>query len=458
MKSNDIVELLNVLGAPNSTTFVQDSNDQQTSTWTKLPNWDDFYQRFLFLVPKNDSDNNKKNINMLMQVILSIETIPVPPKIMQDILKLYIGKKNDDVLLHTAIQNPCFLTDTYSVLLSASPQLNNHPPPLSALWLLLHQCYACNNVNVAKSIIDFQPSVLKHANPMGLLPIHAAFGYRQNKRSDMVRLLLQEGVKRNIFEDGCGGVFSSSKTSDSSPIDLALYYLRQGYRNLVEDNDEDKEDIGDKWQCLSICYDVVKSSKPNFQLLNYIIQHSINMDHLVKDIVQRLDIDLNASDDLGMTPLLVAIQLRKVGYIKTLLKIRNGNCAKYRMPHCQIDHKIYRDCYPLHIALQLGLKWEDGLKHIHECYPEAVSIAIPFDESHLYPFMVAAGNNALEECYRLLQSDVGVVESCEVNDITMLQNMQFLLLKFIANDEGHYHFLMGAVLSVLIMIAYNYVA
>ena len=65
--------------------------------------------------------------------------------------------------------------------------------------------------------------------------------------------------------------------------------------------------------------------------------------------------------------------------------------------------KTSKGCYPIHIAIAVGLEWENGLNAIVQGYPNALSIWSP---TQLLPFMEAgAVNLSLDTIFHLLSAD-----------------------------------------------------
>lgn len=370
------------------------------------PNWDALTEHLQTVKKISIS------VKCMIKILLAFEANPVPPGIIKLLLEKY--------------SRPCIPCVDRETLRLASEschtneetmvQLLNHISAdlsLYASTALIHECAKLNNINVAKAIIGKYPEALNHCNQMGLRPIHATFSYqnRSAKRSDMVSLLLKEGSRHDIGgKNGCGGVFLQRELSNKShasfggsPIELALYYLRQKY------SEEGRSTCDDEWKCLKVCNEIIKSSISDFHLINYIIKLNIGMERLIGEIVQRFDIKLSDTDHNGTTPLVVAIEERKPSYIRSILEIEN--CAEQVINCCVVNGNDYKKCLPLHIALNEGITWNGGLKEIWESNKLASWNIDPV--TTLFPFMVAAQwkNNPLDDIYHLLQSNPGVVEN-----------------------------------------------
>ena len=405
--------MLNLLGAPIGTRFdfVENAFVPHYENWDGNPDWNAI-EKYLEQI---EQPSLSSPIKPLIDILLSYEDNPVPHQIIKLILEKLVTTYHsdicfDEVTMMTASKNIYTSQQTMLHLLDQVSTLQMEELEVFVSTKLIHECAKFNNINVARAIIVKYPRALDSCNPMGMRPIHAAFSYQNQsaKRSDMVRLLLSEGTKHDIGgPNGCGGVFLQRKSRGSnvggSPIELALYYLRQ---KIYE------EDCENEWECLLACVDVIKATIPDFQLVNYLIKLDISMEKLIEQIVNRFDIDLNDTDSSGMTPLIVAIQERKASYIRCLLKIQK--CATEAIRCCEVSGITYRNCLPLHIAVNEGITWDDGMKEILQANQLASGYFDPF--TGLFPFMVAAQwkNNSLDDMFNLLQSNPGVVESCIV--------------------------------------------
>jgi hypothetical protein len=70
---------------------------------------------------------------------------------------------------------------------------------------------------------------------------------------------------------------------------------------------------------------------------------------------------------------------------------------------------------PLHLALQTGKRWTEGVQHLLEVHPDSVGIRDP--DSSFYPFMLAACNCPdLGSTYGLLRSNPNLLESVRNGD------------------------------------------
>merc|ERR1712183_428407 len=163
---------------------------------------------------------------------------------------------------------------------------------------------------------------------------------------------------------------------------------------------------------------------------------NVDMSTIINDIVRRYSINLNEIGSDGMTPLIVAIDERKVSYIRTILSI--NNCTE-RIQRCTLNKISYKNCLPLHIVLHEGISWKEGLKEILENNLEAVSEIDT--QSRLYPFMIAAATQIqLDGIYRILQISPGIVENCVVSNDSCYQK------RFICQRMYH-HFIFGVLIS-----------
>lgn len=434
--------MLNLLGAPAGTSF--DHNEHvfvpHYENWEGNPDWNAI-ETYL---EQTEQPSLPSPIKPLMNILLSYEDNPVPHQVIKMMLEKLVTTYHNDVCfdedtLMTATKNMNTSKQTMLHLLDQVSKLQIEELEIFVSNKLIHECAKLNNINVARAIITKYPRALDSCNPMGMRPIHAAFSYQNQsaKRSDMVRLLLSEGAKYNIGgRNGCGGVFLQRKSRGSnvggSPIELALYYLRQK---------NDEENCEDEWECLLACVDVIKAAIPDFHIVNYVIKLDISMERLIEQIVNRFDIDLNDTDSSGMTPLVVAIQERKASYIECLLKIQK--CATEAIRCCEVSGNTYKNCLPLHIAVNEGISWNDGMREILESNQLASGYVDPF--TGLFSFMVAAQwkQNSLDDVFNLLQSNPGVVESCAVvrnvpNSVPFMNYLIIVLIVLIGVASQYY--------------------
>ena len=64
---------------------------------------------------------------------------------------------------------------------------------------------------------------------------------------------------------------------------------------------------------------------------------------------------------------------------------------------------------PLHIALNAGKRWHQGVRDLVECYPDSVKVAD--QSSKLFPFQLAASKADLSTCYELLRCHPDLVKA-----------------------------------------------
>mmetsp|Transcript_24862 Transcript_24862/g.37153 ORF Transcript_24862/g.37153 Transcript_24862/m.37153 type:complete len:458 (-) Transcript_24862:68-1441(-) len=384
-------------GPPNTITSLGNAllNEDEIRSWN--PNWTVFGQYL-------DKIQSTNRANQYLHALLCIEMTPVPQSIVARILALDSGAIDERSLL-IAFKNPNLTRDVFLQLLDHIIQFEMTDLLKYTSTKLLHECAKANCIEGARAVIDYFPTSLDCTDVMGLRPLHGAFSYqnRSFKRSEMVNLLVKEGKKNFLGgEQGCGGVFleRSVNGSGGSPFELSLYYLRQANAR--------GGDCEDQWRCLTACYEASKSTLKDFQLVNYIITLHVDMENMIRKVVERYSINLNDWDEKGMTPLTVAIQKGKASYIRTLLSIQN--CALEQIPRCELNGKSYNNRLPLHFAVDLGITWSDGLKEITESNKAAVSILDR--DTGLYPFMIAAQhkNNPLHDTYYLLRQNPSVLD------------------------------------------------
>jgi hypothetical protein len=426
--------LIQALGAPDTTTYNNHTHQYEPppNQWTT--DWDAFDQ---FL------KSHSLPVFDVLRVALSIQYTPVPLNVITNVVE-QDSEAIDQSILYTAARNSQTSKEVFLWLFKHKSI--HHTKILNSL---LHECAKSNNIGAAEAIIECSPQSLDQTDQMGFRPIHAAFSYQNQseKRSDMVRLLLKEGMRHGIGgKNGCGGVFleRANPGSTRSPFELALYYLRQKHS-------KNSNDCEDEWECLTICLDAAKATFEKFQILSYIITLPVDMDRMMCDIVRRYCIDLNDTDELGMTPLIVAIREKKPIYIKSLLSIQN--CAKNPIQFCEINGTRYKNCSPLHIAVNEGITWMEGLKEILESNQFASERVDP--ETNLYPFMVAAqwATNPLHDVYNLLRSNPGIADSCNVQKFHRVVSFNRILP---VNPGKYVHLIIGVILGIVIYSLRNW--
>lgn len=404
--------------------------NRHISSWTNAPDWI-MFERYFSKLPNPQT-------NEYLNIVLSIETVPVPKSTVATLLA-YDSKAIDEQSLLVAFRQSCSTRDVLHQLLDHIIQFQMTHLIRLASTKLLHECAKANCIEGARAVIKYFPESLDYTDVMGLRPLHGAFSYqnRSVRRSEMVKLLIKEGMKNSIGgEYGCGGVFleRSAAGHGGSPFELCLYYLRQA--------DAKGEDCEDQWKCLTACFEASKSMMKDFQLVNYIIKLRVEMEGMLRKIVERYRINLNCLDEKGMTPLLVAIQKKKPSYIRTLLSIQN--CALEQIQSCDFNGRHYSNRFPLHFAFDLGITCTDGLKEIIESNKAAVEILDR--ETGLYPFMLAAQhkNNPLNDTYQLLRCNPSVLKRRVAGNKSHQRPSSFGI--------HHIHIIVGAILGIVVYI------
>jgi len=441
--------------APDGTTYnLQGQHEPPQELWN--PNWETFYERLY---------NQEISItNNCINIMLSIESLPVPESVMQIILDEHLHTL-DEKSLYLITRNSHISKEVYCQILEKVSQSKMIKLQDIVSTKLLHEASKFSNVNAAQSIIEYYPSALWCRDRMGLLPLHVAFSYQNTsntsagRRSDIIRVLIQQGQKHCNHVKGKGilasGVFtehSSIVGSGGTPFELSLYYLRQKYYSKEATSHQD-QDCQDEWECLKLCYQAAKASSKNFQLIHYIISYHVSMERMIPDIVKKFDIDLSdCIDKDGFAPLAIAIKEQKASYIRCLLSLHNG-AAIERIPYIETNRKYKqsRSRLPLHMALATGLKWTMGLKEIIE--NNMCALEERDEVTGLFPFMLAAQSkdHAMDDIFYLLKNNLNVLYHSGDRD-SFSKRKKYLII----NQTFYVHVILGLVLGVFCYILFSH--
>lgn len=228
----------------------------------------------------------------------------------------------------------------------------------------------------------------------------------------------------NVFKDedrtnnsssiACNGLLLNCRegvrTSLSTPMDCAIYYLHYKHRRSIECEDE--------WKCLHLCVEAAGlgtgeggASSP-FHILHYCISLELLQvrDLLFAEIIRRFGVDLDSTDDKGRTPMALAIIHKKVAIVKQLLAMKPDTAATAFPCYLDNNGEEIKSRFPLHLALDSGIEWS-GVEMIMDGYRPAIRIPDPM--TGLYPFMLSASaqreNCRLDDIHSLLLADPNVL-------------------------------------------------
>mmetsp|Transcript_17625 Transcript_17625/g.26693 ORF Transcript_17625/g.26693 Transcript_17625/m.26693 type:complete len:544 (+) Transcript_17625:47-1678(+) len=463
---------LETLGAPPGTEFHHNLREftPHQNEWG-APDWNAFIQLSMYSYSSTHryihaKSNENRNTNtqenkdalfffqekdrlMAVAAIFGIESIPISESILSTILDAH----NDFVAS----------MDTLTEIVSLSRCLS-----VPIMDLLLDNIFSQgqgSNVSSSSSGMKLLTAAIKHKritaigcivrrfsgwrhwrDAMGMTPLHIVFGYENDnendgeqggdlitKRSDILELLLSNlhlgGHDRtctrndgNISEDedrknnsiSCNGLLLNCRegvrTSLSTPMDCAIYYLHYKHRRSIECEDE--------WKCLHLCVEAAGlgtgeggASSP-FHILHYCISLELLQvrDLLFAEIIRRFGVDLDSTDDKGRTPMALAIINKKVAFVKQLLAMKLDIAATALPCYLDNNEEEIKSRFPLHLALESGIEWT-GVEMIMDGYRSAIRIPDPV--TGLYPFMLSASaqreNSRLDDTYSLLLSDPNVL-------------------------------------------------
>ena len=271
---------------------------------------------------------------------------------------------------------------------------------------------------------------------------------RKHRQAELIYLLIKEGVKRNVGGvNGAGGLYEQDELG-TTPLMQLIHALNNpftwdddgddgdddgenneyGHDHQNEEDkicafDFDEETIGNTNVAITkgnphlkkrplanmeICVKAAwKARGPNnhFPILHEAMNiSSPDAFHRILEIVKFYDTDLSGTDKRGRTALVKAIYIDKIiqrrtstrDVIKMILGGISSECATIRDGAGRL---------PLHIAAELGLRWDDGLCDIINAHYRGLEE--PHSVSGLYPFVLAAqagpGDKDLTTLYRLIR-------------------------------------------------------
>ena len=143
-------------------------------------------------------------------------------------------------------------------------------------------------------------------------------------------------------------------------------------------------------------YFCTRDNEGNTPLMKSILRKNILYDEDFEDVNQQID-DIKCSDnvighedDEEITIPLNATMLLASSYPQAVNLSNN------------------RNQFPIHTAMNEKLEWDLGLKLIIDAEPTLLTVCD--SETRLYPFMTAAKNSMLDECFRILVSRPEVIQ------------------------------------------------
>ncbi len=298
------------------------------------------------------------------------------------------------------------------------------------------------NIAAAKVFIERFPSALKKKDRIkGQLPLHiASEDSNESNQAELIELILKEGLKQNVGgQYGAGGLFEKDYkgttplmhvihsmnnpfTWDAMLLEIcvkAAYEsatnlskkMRSGLPGVVEGDPGDITSTnaiatGETWEM-----DLVEDGHYfHFPILHEAMGiSSPDAFYRIIEIVKEYDANLSGKDRRGRTALMKAIHLdSEKGQRRTQYKRRTSTREIISM----IIGAVTSDCakvrdgagrLPLHIATEMGLKWDEGVRELVYANLEAL------EERHIvtghYPFMTAAAvsNPDLDTIFELMR-------------------------------------------------------
>ncbi len=285
---------------------------------------------------------------------------------------------------------------------------------------------------------------------------------RKHRQVELIDVLIREGIRREVGgKNGAGGLYEQDDFG-TTPLMQLIHALNNPFTwdddadgdndgeqqnegdvlinnqssgnngddgnhktdgNKICDFDFDEETIGNTNMAITrvnpnlkkrplanmeICIKAAwKSRGPNnhFPILHEAMNiSSPDAFYRILEIVKFYDSDLSGTDMRGRTALVKAIYIDKImqrrtstrDIIKMILGGISSECATLRDGAGRL---------PLHIASELGLRWDDGLSDIINAYYGGIEE--PHPVSGHYPFILAAqagtGDKDLDTLYRLIR-------------------------------------------------------
>lgn len=293
---------------------------------------------------------------------------------------------------------------------------------------LLEMSIWYGNVVAAKVFVERFPDSLKKKDRIkGQLPLHIACeeSHSETSQSEMIELLLQEGLKHKVGGVfGAGGLFEKDHkgttplmhvihamnnpfTWDATQLTLCVKGAYESAMSLAEKirENQDRADVEttnasagaeERWEM-----DVEEVEDYfHFPILHEAMGiSSPDAFYRIIEIVKEYDEKLSGKDRRGRTALMKAIYLDvEEGQRRSQYKRKTSTKEVISM----ITGAVTSDCakvrdgagrLPLHIATEMGLKWDEGVRDLVFASKEAL------EERHCvtghYPFMTASlGPNA----------------------------------------------------------------
>ena len=245
------------------------------------------------------------------------------------------------------------------------------------------------NDDAVRVLLDRSPHAVKAKSPKtGRLPLHIACDVG---KPEIVELILDLGVKHDVGgQFGAGGIYEKDFNGDT-PLGLIIHEMNNPFESEASRNLR---------TCAATAY-LVRGDTHYFPILHTALLISTPAAfEQVLVIAKEFDQDLSGTDHHGRTALVKAIHFKKEHpHSKKLISTLLGWSLKSLA--CVRDGA---GRFPLHIAAEMDLEWNNGLEDI--VHANRAALKEPHSVTGLYPFMIAANMSAeLESTYFLLKED-----------------------------------------------------
>lgn len=333
----------------------------------------------------------------LLQMSLQIKVNPIPTHVLCAILE-----KNDyvtrNVLLpestfRLACENSETSPNIMKGLLDAQERILTLEHVIA--WDLINISAKFGNFEATRVLIDRFPGALFACNERQEIPLHEACS---SAKPEMVKLLITEGEKYQVGGPGCVGGLYVPNYGMVTPFKIAL--------DMISHHDHDAK----AWDIVEICFQSAYMARIDQSMHRHIDVPMLHAAIALAPVsslalfIKRYQVNPSVVDCYGRNALVAAIHstrnyrqssLKNIFYM--LLEDQYGGRQCAAMKH-GTESKL-----PLHIAIDSGLEWNNGLEEIMK----ANYTALVQRENHegLFPFMSAACNGDLTSSFLMLQNN-----------------------------------------------------
>lgn len=280
-------------------------------------------------------------------------------------------------------------------------------------------------LEVVSALIDVYPKALQQKGLGGVLPLHYAASVHNNHSPDVVHAVLERYPIAAIMKDSSGesplrwalawrsfwGEDNSSSSSslndeDSSSSPLAKVLSRRNVdvvRLLLNAHPaaalEHNRRGGGPWQIVSKLWDRSSIIGTSSEMREHLFE--LTEDILRARFVARNGEQHDSSTFFQFQPLHAVVREKRCQ-----AELRDSFIARYGS---QARHHDSTGRLCLHLAIEGGCTWENGVKQFYQAAPKAIETRDV--RTHLFPVMMAAvGENAeVETIYHLLKEDPSLI-------------------------------------------------